>query len=101
MRDIIHKFANNRNLRLKRASNLKNNFIKLIESNEQYLKRDIFDVFSHYLKEGKAKKEKLVSQLVHANVIKEKMALLIFRNKSLELTELLKRKKSIKIFDIL
>ena len=46
-------------------------------------------------------KDKLVSKFVCANVVKEKLGLLIFKNKAFEMTELLKREKSTKIFDIL
>jgi hypothetical protein len=65
------------------------------------LKQQTFDIFNSNLKLGKQMKDKLVSKLVCANVVKEKLGLLIFKNKAFEMTELLKREKSTKIFDIL
>lgn len=42
----------------------------MIESNERHLKKEIFDVFAQNLEVGQQKKQRLVSKLVCANVVK-------------------------------
>lgn len=69
-------------------------------SNESLLKETLGGMIDCW-REGKVKKDRLVTKLVHSNLVKEKLTLSILRNKSLHIKDLLRVEKCARICEIL
>lgn len=75
--------------------------MKVIDRNEESLLKETVGLLVGCWREGKAKKERLVAKLVHANVVKEKLALSIMRNKAYHIKDLIKIEKCTRLYEII
>ena len=56
IRDIINKFKQNSKLKAKKIINIQSSFMKIIDSQNFYLKKELLDILVDNWREGKWKK---------------------------------------------
>jgi hypothetical protein len=101
LKDIIFKFKQHKQMKSRRIDVLKNKFMKVVQDNEESLLKETVKVMVDCWREGKIKKERLVTKLVHSIFVKEKLALSIMKNKSHHIKDLIKIEKCSKICEII
>lgn len=97
MKDIIYKFKQHKETKVKRIAAVQNQLIKVVSVNNDNLLKETLEVMIGCWREGKVKKDRLVTKLVHSNFVKEKLAFSIIRNKSLHIKDLLRVEKCARI----